>query len=94
MKKEFMNKLTGEVIDGEDLMGFIDEDKLSKNTEYYGYYQLVSSELEMSEEDIIEKYHGLNQIENQFKIMKKAHTKLDRCMLGLVSILKPTLLFA
>jgi transposase len=70
MKKEFMNKLTGEVIDGNELMGFIDEDKLSKNTEFYGYYQLVSSELDMSEEDIIEKYHGLNQIENQFKIMK------------------------
>lgn len=70
MKKEFMNKLTGEVTHGNDLMGFIDEDKLSKNTEFYGYYQLVSSELEMSEEEIIEKYHGLNQIENQFKIMK------------------------
>ena len=70
MKKEFMNKLTGEVIGGNDLIGFIDEDKLSKNTEFYGYYQLVSSELDMSEEQIIDKYHGLNQIENQFKIMK------------------------
>ena len=70
MKKEFMNKLTGEVIDGNDLMGFIDEDKLSKNTEFYGYYQIVSSELEMTEVDIIERYHGLNQIENQFRIMK------------------------
>jgi len=70
MKKEFMNKLTGEVINGQDLMGFIDEDKLSKNTEFYGYYQLVTSELDMTEEEIIEKYHGLNQIENQFRIMK------------------------
>jgi len=70
MKKEFMNKLTGEIIEGSDLMGFIDEDKLSKNTEFYGYYQLVSSEIDMSEEDMIEKYHGLSQIENQFKIMK------------------------
>lgn len=51
MKKEFLNKLTGEVIEGNDLMGFIDEDKLSKNTEFYGYYQLVSSELELSEEE-------------------------------------------
>ena len=70
MKKEFMNKLTGEVIHGNELMGFIDEDKLSKNTEFYGYYQLVTSELEMTEEEVIEKYHGLSQIENQFRIMK------------------------
>ena len=70
MKKEFMNQLTGEIIEGKDLLGLIDEEKLSKNTEYYGYYQIVSSELEMSEEEIIENYHGLNQIENQFKIMK------------------------
>ncbi|MCL1989831.1 MAG: IS1634 family transposase [Defluviitaleaceae bacterium] len=70
MKKEFVNKMTGEVIHGSDLMGFIDEDKLSKNTEYYGYYQIISSELEMSAQEIIEKYHGLSQIENQFKIMK------------------------
>lgn len=70
MKKEFMNKLTGEVVHGNELMGFIDEDKLSKNTEFYGYYQIISSELEMTELEIIEKYHGLNQIENQFKIMK------------------------
>ena len=70
MKKEFMNKLTGEVVQGNELMGFIDEEKLSKNTEFYGYYQIVTSETEMSEEEIIEKYHGLNQIENQFRIMK------------------------
>ena len=70
MSKEFMNKMTGEVIHGNELMGFIDEDKLSKNTEFYGYYQIISSELELTETEIIEKYHGLSQIENQFRIMK------------------------
>ena len=49
---------------------FIDEDKLSKNTEFYGYYQILTSELELSELEVIEKYHGLSQIENQFRIMK------------------------
>jgi transposase len=70
MKKEFMNNLTGEIVEGKDLVGFVDEDKLSKNTEFYGYYQIVSSELEMTEEEIIDKYHGLSQIENQFRVMK------------------------
>jgi len=70
MKKEVMNSLIGEVVDRKDLMGWIDEDKLSKHTDYYGYYQLISSELDMSEEEIIEKYHGLTQIENQFRMMK------------------------
>ena len=70
MSKEFMNKVTGEVIHGNELRGFIDEDKLSKNTEFYGYYQIVSSELQLTETEIIEKYHGLSQIENQFRIMK------------------------
>ena len=35
-----------------------------------GYYQIVSSELEMSEKEIIEKYHGLTRIEDQFREMK------------------------
>jgi len=70
MKKEFMNSLTGEIIHGNNLTGFIDEEKLSKNTEYYGYYQLVTSELDMADAEVIDKYHGLNQIENQFRAMK------------------------
>jgi len=98
MKKEFMNKMTGELIHGNELMGFIDEEKLSKNTEYYGYYQLVTSELEMTEEEAIEKYHGLSQIENQFRIMKSTletrpmyvkkrshiHAHLTVCLIALI----------
>jgi len=72
MKKEFMNNLTGEVISGDNLIGFVDEDKLSKHTEFYGYYQIVSSELKMTELEIIDKYHGLTQIENQFRVMKNS----------------------
>jgi hypothetical protein len=35
-----------------------------------GYYQIVSSELTMEPLEIIEKYHGLTQIEDQFRVMK------------------------
>ena len=35
-----------------------------------GYYQIVSSELTMDAREIIEKYHGLTQIEEQFHAMK------------------------
>ena len=35
-----------------------------------GYYQIVTSELEMGDREVIEKYHGLTQIEDQFREMK------------------------
>ena len=35
-----------------------------------GYYQIVSSELEMDDLEIIDKYHGLTRIEDQFREMK------------------------
>ena len=35
-----------------------------------GYYQIVTSELNMKSNEIIEKYHGLTQIEEQFRTMK------------------------
>lgn len=35
-----------------------------------GYYQIVTSELTMDPLEIIEKYHGLTQIEDQFRVMK------------------------
>lgn len=76
MKKEFMIEQTGELIHGNDLVGFVDEDKLEKHTAFMGYYQIISSELEMDELEIINKYHQLAQIEDQFKIMKSTlHTR-------------------
>ena len=35
-----------------------------------GYYQIVTSELSMDPQEVIDKYHGLTQIEDQFKVMK------------------------
>ena len=44
--------------------------KLDAFKDLMGYYQVVSSELEMPSTEIIEKYHGLTQIEDQFREMK------------------------
>ena len=35
-----------------------------------GYYQIATSELDMPDREVIDKYHGLTQIEDQFREMK------------------------
>uniref|UniRef100_UPI00388E2881 IS1634 family transposase n=1 Tax=Methanobrevibacter sp. TaxID=66852 RepID=UPI00388E2881 len=71
LKKEFLNKETGEIVDSHKLLPIIDEDKLTEFNELMGYYQIVTSELDMDDLEIIEKYHGLTQIEDQFHEMKE-----------------------
>ena len=70
MSKDMVNEKTGEVINSHELKAFIDKGKVAAYKKSFGYYQLVTSELTMPDKEIIEKYHGLSQIENQFRIMK------------------------
>lgn len=70
MKKEMINKETGEIIDSKKLLSMIDEEKLTEFNELMGYYQIVTSELDMDDREIIDKYHGLTRIEDQFREMK------------------------
>ncbi len=70
MKKECVNKETGEIMDSRKLLSMIDDDKLTEFNDLMGYYQIVSSELEMNDQEIIDKYHGLTRIEDQFREMK------------------------
>ena len=70
LKKEYVNKATGEKVDSADLTPMIDEAKLNEFNELMGYYQIVTSELGMGDREVIEKYHGLTQIEDQFREMK------------------------
>ena len=70
LKKEYLDKATGEKIDSTNLMPMIDEDKLNEFNELMGLYQVVTSETGLSDREIIEKYHGLTQIEDQFREMK------------------------
>ena len=70
LKKDCVNKKTGEIINSSDIKAFVDFDKVEEYRKSMGYYQIVTSELTMDPLEIIEKYHGLTQIEDQFRVMK------------------------
>lgn len=70
LKKECVNQKTGEVINSSDMKALIDFDRVAEYRKSMGYYQIVTSELTMDPQDVIEKYHGLTQIEDQFRVMK------------------------
>ena len=70
LRKEVVDKDTGEVLDDSKLISMIDDEKLTEFNELMGYYQIVTSELDMSDTEIIDKYHGLTRIEDQFREMK------------------------
>lgn len=61
---------TGEILDSSKIRGFVDFDKVAEYRKSLGYYQIVTSELTMDAQEVIDKYHGLTQIEDQFRIMK------------------------
>lgn len=69
-KKDCVNQKTGEVVNSADIKAFIDFDKVTEYRKNMGYYQIVTSELTMEPLEVISKYHGLTQIEDQFRIMK------------------------
>ena len=70
LRKDVLNKATGEVLDGKKLLAMIDDEKLTEFNELMGYYQIVTSEVNMPDLEIIDKYHGLTRIEDQFREMK------------------------
>ena len=53
-----------------DIKAFIDFDKVAEYRKSMGYYQIVTSELTMEPREVIDRYHGLTQIEDQFRVMK------------------------
>lgn len=69
-KKDCVNQKTGEVINSNDIKTLIDFNKVAEYKKSMGYYQIVTSELTMEPLKVIDKYHGLTQIEDQFRVMK------------------------
>ena len=59
----------GEIIETNTKL-YLDEDKIREEKKYDGYYSIVTSELDKSDSEIIETYHGLWKIEETFKISK------------------------
>lgn len=62
------DKSTGEIVEGRELV--LDEEKISEEEKYDGYYSIVTSELKMSDHEIRDTYRGLARIEETFKISK------------------------
>lgn len=63
------NKKTGEIIKTKPLVILL-EDKIQKYKETMGFYSIVTSEIEMEDNEVKAKYHGLSRIEDSFKIIK------------------------
>ena len=100
MSKDVVNKETGEIYDSQVLLGMINDKKLEEYTELMGYYQIRTSEVDMDDREVIDKYHGLSRIENQFEELKgpfetrpvyvktkeHIHAHLLICMIALVML--------
>jgi transposase len=100
LKKDCMNQKTGELINSSDIKAFLDFDKVAHYRESMGYYQIVTSELTMLPLEVINKYHGLTQIEDQFRVMKSVletrsifvrnpehiHAHLLICLISLIAL--------
>ncbi len=69
LKLQNLDKETGEIKDIEPFVEF-DEEKYNRDVSLDGYYTIVTSELELSNEAIIEKYRGLWKIEESFRVLK------------------------
>ena len=60
---------TGEIIVAKSKLS-IDEEKIAEEEKYDGYYAIVSSEMDKSDDEIIDIYRGLWRIEETFKVTK------------------------
>lgn len=69
IKQVVYDKDTGEILTADSILEF-DNEKLKAEEELDGYYILVTSEYQESNERIIEIYRGLWKIEESFKITK------------------------
>lgn len=68
IKNIAFDRSTGEIIEGRKLL--LDLDKILEEEKYDGYYSIVTSELEMNDEEIRRVYRGLARIEDSFKVTK------------------------
>ena len=69
IKKLDYDKETGEILTATSVLD-IDKDKIREEEALDGYYMLLTSEMETSDDKIIDMYRGLWRIEESFKITK------------------------
>ena len=69
LKKIEVDEDTGEIVDTKTLLS-VDMDKIQEYMDLLGYYTIMTSEVDKSDREIIDKYHGLSRIEDSFRITK------------------------
>lgn len=69
VKHLVFDKNTGEIIEAESQLS-LDEDKIAEEEKYDGYYAIVTSEMDKTDDEIIDIYRGLWRIEETFKVTK------------------------
>ena len=69
VKKIDYDKETGEILTASSILD-IDEEKIREEEALDGYYMLLTSEMEASDDEIIDMYRGLWRIEESFKVTK------------------------
>ena len=69
IKTQPIDKKTGEIFELSETH-WIDSDKIAEECKYDGYYAIVTSELNMPNEEILDAYRSLWKIEESFKITK------------------------
>ena len=70
LKNKVLNDDTGEIIDSNKIKAIIDIDKVNEDLSLLGWYSIITSETNMDERKIIDTYHNLVEIEDQFRVMK------------------------
>ena len=69
VKHLVFDKTTGEIIEAKSQLS-LDEDKIAEEEKLDGYYMIVSSEFDKTDDEIIDIYRGLWRIEETFKVTK------------------------
>jgi transposase len=69
LEKEEVDKQTGEILDTVTVRS-LDMKKLQEYFDIMGYYTVMTSELDMTDREVIDKYHGLSRIEDSFRVIK------------------------
>ena len=69
VKHLVFDKNTGEIIEAKSQLS-LDEEKIAEEEKLDGYYMIVTSEMEKTDDEIIDIYRGLWRIEETFKVTK------------------------
>lgn len=70
IKEARKKELNEQLKNSEAARKMIDWDKVNQWRDFAGYYQIVTSEIKMSDKEVITTYRGLTQIEDRFRTMK------------------------